>query len=59
MTSVERAEFEELEGGRTRVVATATYPSKEARDGMLESGTERGVLDSHARIDELLASRQS
>jgi uncharacterized protein YndB with AHSA1/START domain len=58
-SSLERAEFEELEGGRTRVVATATYSSKEARDGMLQSGMDRGVLEGHARLDELLARRPS
>lgn len=54
-TSIERAEFEELDGSHTRIVATATYGSKEERDAMLQSGMERGVLDSHARLADLLA----
>jgi len=57
--SVERAEFEELDGGRTRIVVTSSFDSKEDRDGMLQSGMESGVLDSHERLDELFARRQA
>jgi len=56
--SVERAEFEELDGGRTRLVVTSTFDSKEDRDGMLQSGMDRGVNDSYERLDELFARRQ-
>jgi uncharacterized protein YndB with AHSA1/START domain len=57
--SVERAEFEELDGGRTRIVVTSSFDSKEDRDGMLQSGMERGVIDSHARLDELFARQRA
>jgi uncharacterized protein YndB with AHSA1/START domain len=56
--SVERAEFEELDGGRTRLVVTSTFDSKEDRDGMLQSGMDRGVNDSYERLDELFARQQ-
>jgi uncharacterized protein YndB with AHSA1/START domain len=57
--SVERAEFEELDDGRTRLVIVSRFDSKEDRDGMLESGMDRGVNDSFERLDELFARRQA
>jgi uncharacterized protein YndB with AHSA1/START domain len=57
--SVERAEFEDLGNGRTRIVVTSTFDSKEDRDGMLQSGMDRGVNESYERLDELLARKQS
>jgi len=57
--SVERADFEELEDGRTRVVILSRFESKEDRDGMIESGMERGVNEGFERLDELLARRQA
>jgi uncharacterized protein YndB with AHSA1/START domain len=57
--SVERAELEELDGDRTRIVVTSSFDSKEDRDGMLQSGMEHGVVESYARLDELFARRQS
>jgi uncharacterized protein YndB with AHSA1/START domain len=56
--SVERAELEELDGERTRIVVTSTFDSKEDRDGMLESGMERGVVESYTRLDELFERQQ-
>jgi len=57
--SVERAEFEELDGDRTRIVVTSSFDSKEDRDGMLESGMEHGVVESYTRLDELFERQQS
>ena len=57
--SVERADFEELDGDRTRIVVTSSFDSKEDRDGMLQSGMERGVVDSYSRLDELFERQQS
>ena len=57
--SVERAEFEELEGDRTRIVVTSSFDLKEDRDGMLESGMEHGVVESYTRLDELFERQQS
>jgi uncharacterized protein YndB with AHSA1/START domain len=53
--SIERVEFEELDDGRTRIVITSTFESKEDRDGMLESGMEKGLNESFERLDEVLA----
>lgn len=51
---VEVAEFEDL-GGRTRVRTTSLFHTTEERDGMLASGMEGGMSESHERLDELLA----
>ncbi len=51
---LETVKFEELSGGRTKVTTQSVFQSVEDRDGMIESGMEHGILDSHARLDELL-----
>jgi uncharacterized protein YndB with AHSA1/START domain len=53
--SVETAEFEDLDG-RTKVTTTSIFHTQEERDGMLASGMERGMNETYARLDELLAS---
>jgi uncharacterized protein YndB with AHSA1/START domain len=52
--SVESATFEDL-GGRTRVTTTSLFHTTEERDGMLASDMERGMNETYARLDELLA----
>lgn len=54
--SVDTVTFEELDGGRTRVVNTALFHTTEERDGMLNSGMEGGLSESYAALDRLLAS---
>ncbi len=44
------------EGGRTGLTLTVLYPSKEARDGALASGMEKGVSAGYDRLEELLLS---
>lgn len=56
--SLEMATFEELPGGKTWVMTKAVFQSVADRDGMLQSGMEKGVNDSHDRLDELLAKMQ-
>jgi uncharacterized protein YndB with AHSA1/START domain len=51
---VETATFEDL-GGRTRVRAQSLFHTSEERDGMLDSGMERGLTETHDRLAELLA----
>jgi uncharacterized protein YndB with AHSA1/START domain len=53
--SVETATFEDLGDGRTKVTTVSVFDSAEDRDGMIESGMERGLNESYARLDELLA----
>jgi len=52
--SVDTATFEDL-GERTRIVSTSVFHTPEERDGMLESGMERGMNETYSRLDELLA----
>jgi uncharacterized protein YndB with AHSA1/START domain len=52
--ALDTARFEELPGGRTRVVGQSIFQTVADRDGMIGSGMDRGVFDSHARLDELL-----
>jgi uncharacterized protein YndB with AHSA1/START domain len=43
------------QGGKTTVTQTVLYQSKEARDGILKSGMEKGVAASYDRLAELLS----
>lgn len=52
----ETGTFEDLGDGRTRVVSTSVYHSKEERDGMLDMGMLDGMKASYAALDRLLAS---
>ncbi len=52
--TLETARFEELPGGRTRFTNQSVFQSVADRDGMMQSGMERGVNDSYERLDELI-----
>jgi hypothetical protein len=49
---------EPVKGG-TLVVTTMVHTSVEARDMHVANGMEGGIIDSHSRLDELLASEQA
>jgi len=51
---IETATFEDLGGGRTKVVNTSLFHTTEERDGMLNSGMEQGLNESYAALDRLL-----
>jgi uncharacterized protein YndB with AHSA1/START domain len=53
--SMETARFEALPGDRTKLTIQSVFQSNADRDGMIQSGMERGVNESHERLDELLA----
>jgi uncharacterized protein YndB with AHSA1/START domain len=53
--SVETLRLEDL-GGRTRITVTSSFDSVEDRDGMLQSGMERGASESYDRLSEYLAT---
>ena len=57
--SLETLTFEELPGGRTKLTVQTVFRSVADRDGMLESGMEEGVNESHDRLDELLERMQA
>jgi uncharacterized protein YndB with AHSA1/START domain len=53
--ALETARFEALPGGRTKLTTQSVFQSVADRDGMLQAGMERGVNDSHDRLDEIFA----
>lgn len=53
--SVDTVIFEDLGGGRTKVISKALFFTTEERDGMLKSGMEQGLNESYAALDALLA----
>lgn len=57
--SLDTAVFEDLGGGRTRVVSQSVFQSLEARDGMAASGMEIGINEGYDRMSELLAALQT
>lgn len=46
--------FEDL-GDRTKLTTTMLFDTTEERDGVLRYGAERGMNETYARLDELLA----
>jgi len=50
--------FEDLGGGRSRLVHQSVFQSVADRDGMIASGMERGVVDGYNKLDNLLARLQ-
>lgn len=51
--SVNTLQFDEA-GGKTTMTMTMQYESKEARDGIINSGMESGLVESYDRLEELL-----
>jgi len=54
---LETATFEVLPGDRTKVTIQSVFRSVQDRDGMIMSGMEKGVVESHEKLDELLAQK--
>ncbi len=53
--ALEKLRFEDLGGGRSRLVATSLVDSFAERDGFIAASMEGGVREGYARLDELLA----
>jgi uncharacterized protein YndB with AHSA1/START domain len=51
---IETIELADL-GDRTKLTIVSLFHTREERDGMLASGMEHGMNESHERLDELLA----
>lgn len=47
--------LEELDGGRCRLRALSVGESVEARDQMIASGMEAGIIEGYEQLDELLS----
>jgi uncharacterized protein YndB with AHSA1/START domain len=56
VVSIESMAFESLPDGRSRLRGHSVYPTLEARDGMIESGMEHGVVEGYEKLDALLAA---
>ena len=54
--AVETMVLEDLGDGRTRIVTTSLFHTRDERDGMLQSGMEEGLNDSYPALDRVLAS---
>ena len=52
--SLETARFEDLPGGKTKLTIKSVFQSVTDRDGMIQADMERGLNESHERLDELL-----
>jgi uncharacterized protein YndB with AHSA1/START domain len=52
--ALEKLVLEDLGDGRTRLVATSLGDSFEARDAMVASGMEHGIVEGYERLDEVL-----
>ena len=55
--SIDNLELIPLENGRTRLVTLTKFEAKEYRDGMIQSGMEKGMNEGYAKLDALLAER--
>ena len=56
VVTMETNRFIDLGNGRTRIEGQSTFPSLEARDGMIESGMEVGIAESYDKLDGVLAA---
>ncbi|MGF1666139.1 MAG: SRPBCC family protein [Acidimicrobiia bacterium] len=52
--ALEKLAFEDIGGGRTRLVATSLVDTFEGRDAFVASGMEEGVVQGYERLDGLL-----
>ena len=56
--SLDSMTLEELPGGRTKTTVHSVFQSVADRDGMIQSGMERGVTEGYERLDEVLGKLQ-
>ena len=54
--AVDTITFEDLGDGHTKVVTTSLFHTTAERDGMLESGMQKGLDESYAALDRLLST---
>jgi uncharacterized protein YndB with AHSA1/START domain len=56
--SMDIIRFEDLPGGRSRLVDRSVFPSVDVLDAMIEHGMEQGMREGYEQLDELLAARR-
>lgn len=54
---LETTKFEDLPNERTKVTVQSVFQSVNDRDGMIQSGMEKGVVVSHERLDRLIENK--
>ncbi|MDX6742983.1 SRPBCC family protein [Actinocorallia sp. A-T 12471] len=54
---LETITFEDLGDGRTRTTTLSVTDTMEARDGMIASGMESGVVEGYEKIDEIISEQ--
>ena len=55
VVAIEAMTLEDIGDGRSRLTIHSTYPAVEARDGMMQSGMETGIVEGYERLDTVLA----
>jgi uncharacterized protein YndB with AHSA1/START domain len=55
VVAIESLTFTDLGGDRTKLSIHSVYPTVEARDGMVASDMETGVVEGYARLEKLAA----
>lgn len=56
--SLDCIRFEDLPGGRSRLVDHSVFPSIEVLDAMMAEGMESGMNEGYEQLDELLAKQR-
>jgi uncharacterized protein YndB with AHSA1/START domain len=56
--SLDTLVLEDIGGGKTKSTTISVFQTPEDRDGMINSGMEKGVYEGYERLDELLAKVQ-
>jgi uncharacterized protein YndB with AHSA1/START domain len=54
--SLDTMTLEELPGGRTKATIHSIFQSVSDRDGMIQSGMEKGMSEGYERLDDILAT---
>jgi hypothetical protein len=55
VVTLECSPFEDLPGGRSRLVGRSVHPELEAREKYLASGMESGLAAGYEQLEDLLA----
>jgi len=56
LVSIDIMRFEDLPGGRSRIVDHSVFPSVEVLEGMMSEGMEYGMNEGYQKLDEMLAA---
>jgi uncharacterized protein YndB with AHSA1/START domain len=54
--SLDSMTLEELPGGRTKITIHSVFQSVADRDGIIQSGMEKGVSEGYERLDDVLVN---